>query len=43
MNFFCTKKHLEEWLDETTLSREDVHPLDVESAMDVARAIFDSK
>jgi hypothetical protein len=40
MNFFCTKKHLEKWLDEAHIKRDDMHALNMESAVLVAGTIF---
>jgi len=41
MNFFCTKKHLDEWLDEASLNKDDIHVLNIEKANMVAKAIFE--
>jgi len=40
MNFFCTKKHLDEWVKETAPNNADIHALDIGTAVAVAKAIF---
>jgi len=40
MNFFCTEKHVNEWLKESNLNKDDIHVLDITSAIIVAKAIF---
>jgi len=40
MNFFCTEKHLEEWLKGTNLTQSNIYSLRIEDAGVVGRSIF---
>jgi len=40
MNFFFTKKHVDEWLDHTPHKNNDIYVLDIENANMMAKAIF---
>jgi hypothetical protein len=42
MNFFCTKKHGTDWIEEATgKNRSDLFLLNLEEALVVARWLFD--
>jgi hypothetical protein len=40
MNFFCTKKHYDEWVAAMKLDPADIFCLDAREALAVARMIF---
>jgi len=40
MNFFCTKKHLDEWRMTASQNNKDVFALNMEEALVVAEAVF---
>lgn len=40
MNFFCTKKHYDEWVTASGTNADDLFALDVEEALVVARWLF---
>ena len=41
MNFFCTKKHLEEWVEAMEISKDEIFCLDVNTAIYASKEIFD--
>jgi len=41
MNFFCTKKHCTDWIEESGENSSDIFILDLEEALMVARWLFD--
>jgi len=40
MNFFCTEKHVEEWLSKKELSKSTFYSLNIADALVVAKRIF---
>jgi hypothetical protein len=40
MNFFCTKNHYDEWVNNMNLSEDDIFCLSAREALDVAYMIF---
>lgn len=40
MNFFCTKKHYDDWTEQKRLNSSDIFCLDVREAMQVAEMLF---
>jgi hypothetical protein len=40
MNFFCTKKHCTDWIEESVENPSDIFILDLEAARVVARWLF---
>ncbi|MCB2320084.1 alkylmercury lyase family protein [Clostridium tagluense] len=42
MNFFCTKKHYDTWVNKMQIPEEDIFCLDIQEAILVAKMIFNS-
>jgi hypothetical protein len=40
MNFFCTKKHYDEWITKRSLDSGDIFCLDIHEALLVAEMLF---
>ncbi len=40
MNFFCTEKHLLEWLEGSPLKISDIYSLNIDDAVMAAKALF---